>query len=611
MAGDVLPYTGDDDRLKFVIARVEALKHRYEGRDGRATQVRAVRAGNFDALNADLFNDEWPRPVVANLIDTMARDFMANLAPLPSFSCSSTSMMSDAAKKFADTRTKIVNHYVQFSNLSAQMPAGADGFNSYGLFAIESAPDLGAKFPRMRVLDGATVYPVWDTFTKRTVAAAEITHVDALDLEASYPDVAALRANKPTICQGDKYELVRYVDDEMIVVYLPDADNRVLHRAKNPIGRCFITAVPRPSGEGTWSGGFRGAYDDLIWPQLARNKFQMLAMEAADKAVRAPIVVPMDTSDVPMGPDAILRTNNPQGIGRVKIDVPQSAFQSMQWLERDMQMGGMTTQARMGQQGTGWTTGKGLEQLGDLWSGQLAADQEMIRFGLQQAIGLCFAWDEKLWPNLRKKIRGADNGVPFEVSYTPSKDIKGDHTVDITYGFTLGMDANRALVYLLQVLGAGLISKDTAARALPAPVNAVEELKKVDLELVRGSVLQAVAGMAASIPQLAASGMDPSQTVRDMAKIAELMQKGEPIEQVVEKVLAPPEPPPAPMSPDAATLSGEPGVPGAGGEPDQVFPGAPPTAEGGRPPLSMLFAGVTASGKPNLQSGVSRMVPAR
>jgi hypothetical protein len=559
-----------------------------------------------------MFSEEWPRPVVANLIDTMARDVMANLAPLPSFACSSTSMMSDQAKKFADLRTKIVNHYVQFSNLSAQMQDGADGFNSYGLFAIEAAPDLDAKFPRLRVLDGATVYPVWD-HAQRTVVAVERTWVDAVDLETEYPNVRTAREKNPSACLDEKYELIRYVDDKRIVVYLPQAGNLVLHQATNPLGRCFITVVPRPSGDDTWRGGFCGAYDDLIWPQLARNKFQMLSMEAADKSVRAPMAVPNDVADIPLGPDAIIRSANPQAIQRVKIDVPQSAFQSMQWLERDMQMGGMTTQARMGQQGSGWTTGKGLEALGDLWSGQLAAAQEMIRYAMQQAVALCFAWDEKLWPNLRKKIRGADNGVPFEVQYTPSKDIKGDHTVDITYGYALGMDPNRALVYLLQVLGAGLISKDTAARNLPAQINAVEELKKVDLELVRGSILQAVAGLAQAVPTLAMNGQDPSEAVRQLAKIAELMQKGEAIESVIEKVLAPPEPPPAPMSPDAAALSGQPGVPGAGGEPvpGELAASGPPGAASGRPSLQMLFSGMTSSGKPNLQAGVSRMLPAR
>lgn len=600
--------------LKPIFGRVEALRRKYSERDRKATDVRNIREGRFDQLAPDMFNEEWQGPVTANLIDTMARDFAAALAPLPSFTCSSTSMLSDGAKKFADLRTKIVNHYVQSSDLPAQNLDGADGYNAAGLYAIEVTPDLDAKFPVMRILDGATVYAVWDR-RHRTQLAVTVEWVDAIDLEVQYPDVATLRIDEPGICTDDRYEVIKYVDKSRVLVYLPKAGNKVLLNEANPLGRCFIVAVPRPSGEGTWNGNIHGAYDDLIWPQLARNNFQMLAMEAADKSVRAPIAVPQDVVDFPEGPDAIIRSNNPQAIQRVKVDVPQSSFQAMQWLERDMQLGGMTTQARMGQQGTGWTTGRGIEALGDSWSGQLAAAQEMLKFALQLAIELCFEWDELVWPNLRKKIRGHDNGVPFEVTYVPSKDIKGDHTVDVTYGFGLGMDPNRALVYLLQVLGAGLVSKDTAARHLPTQINASEELKKVDLEQMRMSIMQAMSGLAQSLPEQVANGVDPSKLIASIAQVTDLMQRGEPIEVVVSKVFAPPEPPPAP--PGAEGVAGVPGEPGAGGAsgfgpeglPSALTPNVATQGPGGRPSLQMLFAGLSGAGKPNLQAGVSRMLP--
>lgn len=597
-------YVSDGSDLGLVFARVEALKNKYSGRDGRATQVRYVREGDFDRIAPDLFSDEWPRPTVANLIDTMSRDFAASLAPLPTFSCSATSMINQTARDFADKRTKIANNYVQFSNLASQNIDGADGYNCYGLYALRVEPDFDAKLPRMRVLDGATVYPLWD-HRQRTIAAFQRHYLDAPDVEARWPQVAELRRAKPGICSDDRYEVIEYVDKKRIVAYLPDAGNYVLSSAANPIGRCFIIAVPRPSGEGTWSGNIHGAYDDLIWPQIARHHFQMLSMDAAAKSVGAPLAVPMDVGDIPEGSDAIIRTNNPQGIRRVGIDVPPQAFQAMQWLERDMQLGGMTTQARMGQQGAGWTTGRGIEALGDSYSGQLAAGQEMLKYALRQAIELCFLWDEKLWPNLKKKIRGLDNGVPFETEYTPSKDIRGDHTVDITYGFAAGMDPNRALVYLLQALGAGLVSKDYVSRNLPAQINATEELKKVDLEQMRQALLGMLAGYSQMLPQLAAQGMDPSEQVVKLAHAVDLMQKGRAIEVVVKEVFAPKPPPQQPSGvPSDAQQPGQPPGPPA---PQQG--GAPPTTgdQSGRPPLQQLFAGMSSSGNPNLMAGVSRM----
>lgn len=599
------------DSLGQVFARVDAMRKKYQARDVAAQSVRLVREGRFNELAPDMFNEEWQGPVTANLIDTMARDFAAALAPLPSFSCSSTSMLSDSAKKFADLRTKIVNHYVQSSNLAAQNLDGADGFNCSGLYAVEVTPDFKSRFPRIRVLDGSTVYASWDQ-KQRTRVAFTVEWIDAVDLEFLYPNLKAIRADKPGVCVEDRYEVVKYVDDDRVVVFLPKAGNTVLLNEVNALGRCFIVAVPRPSGRGTWSGNIHGAYDDLIWPQLARNQFQMLSMEAADKSVRAPIAVPQDVVDFPEGPDAIIRSNNPQAIRRVAVDVPQSAFQAMQWLERDLQLGGMTTQARMGQQGSGWTTGRGIEALGDSWSGQLAAAQEMVKYALARAVELCFAWDERLWPNLRKKIRGHDNGVPFETTYIPSKDIRGDYTVDVTYGFGLGMDPNRALVFLLQVLGAGLVSKDTAARHLPTQINASEELKKVELEQLRGSLVQGMAALPQSMPQLIANGQDPSQIIRAMADVIGRVEKGESIETVVSKVFAPPEPPPAP--PGADVPGGEPGAGGASGFgpeglPANLSPNVATQGPGGRPSLQMLFAGLSGAGKPNIQAGVSRMLP--
>lgn len=595
------------DGNEKVFARVKALKAKYADRDVRSTQVRYVRAGDFDRVAEHLFNEDWPRPTVANLIDTMARDFAASLAPLPTFACSSTSMVSDAARNFADKRTKIANNYVQFSNLAAQNLDGADGYNCYGLYAISVEPDLKAKMPRMRVLDGATVYPLWNSYME-TIAAAQIYTLSAPDVEARWPQVGEARRTNQISCQGEQYEVCKYVDSERVVVYLPEAGNMVLEQSRNLLGRCFIVAVPRPAGEGSWSGNIHGAYDDLIWPQMARHQFQMLAMEAAADAVEAPLAVPMDVPDLPHGPKAVIRSNNPQGIRRVPVDVPQQAFQAMQWLERDMQLGGMTTQARMGQQGSGWTTGRGMEALGDSYSGQLAAAQEMLKFALKQALGLCFAWDEKLWANVSKKIRGHDNGVPFEITYTPAKDIKGDHTVDITYGFAAGMDPNRSLVYLLQGLGAGLLSKDYVLRNLPAQVNATEELKKVELEQVRAAALAALNGMSATIPQLAMNGQDPSDAIAKIAEVAKLMQKGDPIEVVLGKVFAP-KPPPAPAGTDTgmpAGMPGQPGSPDAGGAP-MGGGGAAPQAPQGRPNLQMLMAGLSSSGNPNLSAAVSRM----
>lgn len=593
-------------RLAEIAHKVDALQMQYARRDSFAGQVRAVRSGDFDVLAPGIFPEDWPRPVCANIIDNMARDFAAKLAPLPAFNCSSGSSLGDKERKFADKRAKIARNYVTNSKLAAQMFEAADSYNSYGMAVFSVEPNLITKLPVIRAEDSANVYPVWNR-SMQTMAAAKVYYAYCEELEADYPALTAILREKPGAkVGGDKLKVVKWCDEKECVVYLPDVGNAVLESYRNPIGRCLYVCVPRPGGHGTYGGNIRGQYDDLVWPQLARNEFQILAMEAADKAVRAPIVTPPDVTELSFGPDAIMQTANPAGVGRLRIDVPAASFQAMEWLRDDMQLGGMSPPGRSGQADASIITGAGMDALMEGYSTQLAQAQEMMRFALEQVIELCFLIDEKVWPDENKEIRGQDGGVPYKVTYRPSRDIDGDHTIDVQYGFLAGLDANRSLIYILQGYGAGLLSQDYAMRNLPAQFNVTEEVKKIELEKVRKAMLE----LALASPEAMASGVDLSKPMNQLAQLAKAIADGDEVEDAVEKAFAPPPPPPgapalppgAPAStpPEAAAGPGGPAAPGAG------LPGQQPS---GPPDLMYLMAGLTNRGTSNLQANVSRPVP--
>ena len=595
------------DSLGDVFAKVKGLKEKYAERDRNARNVKLVRRGKFDVLSPDMFSDDWPAPIVANLVDNFCRDFAATVAPLPAFNCSSGSMLTDKAKRQAEARTRIVNHYVEFSNLAAQMLEAGDSYAAYGLMAFSVEPDTEEHNPRIRVLDGATVYPVWDR-NMRTTSAAHSTWLDKASLVAMYPEAAdALRKASAASMVGNRVEVVKYVDKTRCVTYLPECGNHVLQSYPNLLGRCFIVAVPRPSSGNAFGGDIKGAYDDLVWPQLARHRFQLLALEGAEKTIRSPLVVPPDVTDVPMGDDAVIHTSNPQGVQKVQFNLPVGAFQAMESLQQEMDRGAMSPQSRSGSIDASVITGRGVQQLMEGYSTQIAAAQEMSKFALRQCIKLCFEWDERLWPDLKKTVRGTDQGAPFEITYMPKTAIAGDHTVHIEYGFLAGLDANRALVYVLQARGDQLVSREFARRQLPANLNVVEEERKIQVELMNDSLLQSMSGLAQSIPQLVVNGADPSAIVAKIAEVNRALRKGKDIDEVVAEVFAPPPPAPeaqAPLAPGQPPAPAQPGQPGPTGGP-QI-----PTGPDGRPDLQMLFAGLTGSGNANLQAGVQRMIPA-
>ena len=605
------------DRIASIAARVSDLQNHYATRDAETHKLRALRAGQWEVLAPGAFSEDYPAPMVANKIDVMARDVSASLAPLPSVSCAAAGGSSDTTKKFAEKRTKIANHYIESSNLVAGQTDAADSYNYYGMLVYFVEPDLTNTRPAIRVRHGGNVYPIWDS-NYDTVAAAEEWTTTKLTLLEQYPHLKGTFESKGGSGSDNNIRVIRYSDRKETVIYLPDFGNEILVSYRAPIpGKCQYVCIPRPSGTGSTFGSVpRGAYVDLIYPQLARHEFTNLMLEAAYKAVQAPVVTPADVTSVPYGPDAVIPTQNPQGVGRLRMDVPNGAFQAMQTLDQDMAVGGFSPEARTGNVSASVITGKGIEAATAGYSSQIASAQTMIAFGLKLAIQRCFALDEALWPNTRREVKGIENGIPFVDRYTPSKDIKGDHSVEITYGFMLGMAPNNALIFLLQASAAGLVSKDFAARQLPVGVNPTEEARKVMLEQLSNSMVQSVSALGQAIPQFIMQGQDPMPIITALAEIQKRIQKGESIEDIVVEVFAPkPQPEqqaaPSPEEQLAALMGGgAPGEGGGGGLSGMAERGAMPSkGPGDRPDLQQMFAGMSSSGNPVLQGGVSRMDP--
>lgn len=590
--------------------RVNALRQRHAGRDRRMAEVQAVRRGNFESIAPDLFNDQWARPIVANMIDTAARDTAAVLAPLPAFNCSAVNGLSDAAKRFAAKRTKIVRNYLAKSDFELQMQRGADQYNSYGMLVIAVEPDFEEMLPRFVVEDAIGAYPVLDKMG-RTVEFARVDYRDWFQICADYPHIERLRdVYEP---QGNtKVEVIKHVSRTGVVtVYLPLLGNQILEQFSNGLGRCHYVCVQRPGLDDE----IRGAYDDVIWVQLARHRIQMLLMEGIDKAVRAPLVVPPDVSDVALGPDSVIHTQaGVQAVGRARLDMPAQAFGAVEQLKQEQMVGAMSPEARSGNLDASVITGQGVQQLMAGFSSQVASAQTSLKIAFRRMAAIAFEMDEKIFGEVRKEIRGNDNGTPFSTTYVASKDIDGDHTVDVTYGFAAGMDPNRALIFVLQAEAAALVSKEYARRALPVDINAVEEEKKIVMEQSRMALVQAWAALVQSIPQMVAAGQDVSGIITKHAEFIKLVGEGKSVEEAVQTALAPKEPPPGasspgPSSPGSDSASGGPEGFTEQGMPAGLQPGMATEGQGGRPDLQMLFAGLTSAGNPNLGGQVSRMRP--
>jgi hypothetical protein len=597
-----------------VISKGLALKQLYAARDGRHADVSAVRRGDYNAVAPGMFPADLPKEIVANFVDTAARDLAEVIAPLPSFNCTSSNTVSDAARKRADKRSKIADSYVVHSDLETQMYEGADRYLTFSFLPIYVEPDFKAKTPRMTVESPVGGYPEIDRWG-RVASYLKITHKTVSELCAMWPEYETeIRGHGPQQRAGNAMvELHRYCDADRIVMYLPQQGligNLVLTSYRHNLGEVPVKVAFRPQ----WDDEMRGQWDSVMYVQVARARMAQLAWEAAEKSVEAPIVATPDMQELAFGPDAILYSQSPEKVRRLPIEIPQSSFQELAQLGSEMRLGARYPEGRTGNLSASVVTGRGVQELLAGFDTQVKTAQARFKRMFREAIGLCFKMDELYWPNLEKTIRGTQSDAPYEVTYRAKKDIAGDHTVDVTYGMAAGLDPNRAVVLLLQLRGDRAISRDFMLRQMPFNINVTDELTRIDVEETRDALKQGFNGLAAAIPQLAAGGQDVTQIVAKLAEVVTLRQKGEQIEDAVGKVFAP-EPPPAPAADASAPPgAGAPGAPGAGGVTEPLVPGMQPGQEamgaGGSPDLQMLLAGLTSGGAANLQANISRRLPA-
>jgi hypothetical protein len=600
--------------IDHIAARVMYLRRKSAERDQRWSDVLEVRKGNINKVFPGLFPDDYPKPMVANFIDVAARDVAEVIAPLPAFNCSVTNSVSDRARQRADKRSMIAASYRDRSRLQTQMFTGADRYITFGILPFVVEVDYETQSPIIRVDDPVGAYPEFDRFgrlvsyTKRYVKTVE-------DLCLEFPEhESVIRGRYREGGQNATIDMYRYHDKDVTLLFLPQRSNFLLASTPNPVGKIMVVTAHRPGVDSHDTQ--RGQFDDVLWVQVARSRFATLSLEAAQKSVQAPYALPNDVNVLEIGPDATIRSATPEKIRRVDLNVPPGLFQEQAALDQELRTGSRYPEGRLGNSNASIVTGRGVEALMGGFDTQVKTAQSVLAEAFKDVMELCFMVDEKLFGNVTKTVRGVDAGSPYEITYTPAKDIAGEHMVDVTYGLMAGLNPNQALVFGLQARGDQLISRDFLRRQMPWEINVTQEEQKIEIEKLRDSLIQAVAGYAQAIPVLAGQGQDPGEILKRLAIVIEGRQKGTALEQIVAEAFAP-EPQPAqpgvepvPGSPEAMAAGGGAGLNERTGAPPTVTPGQAGMGPGGKPAVQYLLAGLNSRGNPSLASSVTRMIPA-
>ena len=567
--------------INQIAARVDSLKDRAADRDARAQDVLAVRKGKIASVYPEFFPEGVDANVVANFIDIVARDLSEVMAPLPAVNCSAANQVSDRARSFADKRTRIAANYFAHSDLQVQMYTGADHYITFGFVPFIIELDEEAGLPRIRVESPIGAYPEFDRYG-RCIAFAKRYELSIAELVSQFPEYESQLLGRDGYEQNlsARIEFIRYYDKDQSIIYVPTRSNLILSQAVNPLGKMMVVVARRPSVDGE----MRGQFDDVLGIQLLRNRFALLAMEAAEKSVQSPIVVPQDVQEIEFGGDSIIRTNNPAGVRRVELPIPNGAFTEQTLLQQELRTGTRYPESRTGNLDASIITGQGVQALMGGFDTQVKSAQAIFASALKDVISIAFEVDETFF-DFEKTVRGVDAGSPYSIDYKPSKDIKKDYSADVRYGMLAGLNPAQGLIFMLQALGAKIISKDMVMRELPFGINVTQEQEKIEIEEMRNSLLGALGAYTQAIPQMATQGMDPSDIIVKISDVIKARQKGVAIEDAIEEIFKPEELPPAGAS-EVEQTSPAPAAP-VGGIPQQQQGGG----------LQSLLSSLTAGGQ--------------
>jgi hypothetical protein len=600
-----------------ILVKYDTLKIANGARDARHHDVAAIRRGDAEDIMPGFFPRSWPKQVIANTIDLASTDLGEMVGMLPTFQCRPARTTVRSSIEAAEKRTKIVNGYVAKSRLQKYMYSGADGYFSFGFMVFVVEPDFEHSCPVIRIDQPQGAYYELDFFGnvkcyfKRWIETAESLIAKFPDLESRLIDSFSKRA----VDGAQMIEVVKYYGKDYTCVFLPTVDDgHFVREAPNLTGRVPVFVAERPR----WDGEIRGQFDQALFVQLARAKMGLHMLDITDQAVNAPTILPTDITKFPTGPRAIVRTNNPTGAGKMKIEVPPQVFAANENLRGEERIAARYPEGRTGNIDASVITGEGVEALLGTMSSQISTAQAQIKDAASDALAYSLMMDELYWPDVQKTSEGYYENQGFSLRYTPSSDIKGEYGVEATYGMLTGMDFNRALVAMLQMRGDKLVSRALVRRHLPQGMGGIEVDAEVDIEDLTDALKQGVFGMAGAIPQLAAAGQDPTQLVNQIARMIDFRRAGKPMDEAIQKALEPTEEEKAAAeaaaqaqataNPLGAAL-GEAGAATPGGG-NPVTPGVSPGGNEGMGSIQQLLAGLTSAGEPTLSSRVARSLPA-
>ena len=435
-----------------------------------------VYHGNFQKVYPESFR-RGETPVVANWIKVAWDRYARMIGKVPTHHVTPTNL-SRKQQKNSDEIEKVLAHYDQVSNINQVMYNYAWNLVGLGAACMGVMPDPVSKGPRFVTKDPRTVltFPGAGsgsyTSTAYSTIATPVVQSQSMEkiiinesvnlslVHGMFPDerelITKLGGDGDPLSSPKK--LITYMDKEhWIVVFEDEILKEVEHNLGFvPFRYTTITVPDQLGGQSLFEQNIglvlsfmkvlnqKLTYNEnLVWPWLV-----MKGLANVDQNNRVIEIMDRDGAADFLAPPAELQ-----------------AERDLEMLDDLIRIMNHDTEPMRGESPSSVATGRGLQELNRDVSSTVQEYWQKMKPDIEYLKSSALILDEKLYGGLTKPMTGRIKGESFESTYSPSKVIKGQHSVSIDFG--VGVGGSEGFVELMQLSAQGLIDEQTVMEQMP------------------------------------------------------------------------------------------------------------------------------------------------
>lgn len=410
---------------------------------------------------------------------------------------------SEAARKHAEKRERIVNAYDECSGLVEVLPDLSRHLPAYGAAALvlkEKRDPFGNPYPHVEMVDSFDLYTAPWGRSRQPDDIAIFRRVEARRLAKAYPHVAelvlprsgggVLLGGTATSTFGGNWEYGQSQAPAVEVCEYYDANGHWLLLPEKGVALEF---TPNPLRSGPQFVALRryavdqltGHYDHVLGLMSSIAKLNLLARIVMEDAAFAETVVEGNLAqgeEWRRGRDAINYLEPGSRAYRMQSNLPYQMFQETDRVERQLRLASGYSVQDDGQSPNSFVTGRGLDELKSGVDMEINEYQKVIGRALEMVDFKRLEWDEAVWGGRKRPLPGSPPDGKYAEEYTPTKDIAGNYKTRRVYGVMAGFDEPQKIVTGLQLVQGGIIDRQTLMEQLDGLEDITEIQKRMGNE---------------------------------------------------------------------------------------------------------------------------------